>query len=286
MILKKVAEIKDGEVLAEDIEYEGTVLISKGTILKENYIGNLIELQIELVNIEELIEDEEEKNFVSKKIYNTYYQRIRKVIEGLLITNIIELKEMEDISNSITEDILQYFDENQIFKIENRKPDLYKHSMYVCVMSVCVAKWMGLSQEEIKKIALGALLHDIGYRFITIKHENIKEEAMLAGDIFEIKKHTIYGFSIIESQSWIDETSKQIILSHHECIDGSGFPLKQRKIDISVQIVAVCNYLDALLCGNACDMVSPVNALEVLRSCSKKYDKKVINTLLEHVVEK
>ncbi len=47
---------------------------------------------------------------------------------------------------------------------------------------------------------------------------------MIPEDALEYKKHTIYGYSSIQEEEWLTDVVKEIILLHHEQIDGNGFP--------------------------------------------------------------
>ncbi len=49
-------------------------------------------------------------------------------------------------------------------------------------------------------------------------------------EVFEYKKHTIMGFSALEEESWVPDIARKMVLSHHERMNGSGFPMRQKII--------------------------------------------------------
>jgi len=102
------------------------------------------------------------------------------------------------------------------------------------------------SKDEIDYILKGALMHDIGKLFV----KNViltKMSRLTDEEKTDMKMHTKLGFESIESELKTDEYEiiKNIILYHHERIDGSGYDGKT-DLPIYVQIVSVCDVFDAL----------------------------------------
>ncbi len=87
---------------------------------------------------------------------------------------------------------------------------------------------MKLTAEQIYRLALGALPHDLGLRHITVPYINCDINELSEAEAFEYRKHPILAYSVLEEENgWI--LCKKIVLVHHERRDGSGFPLKQKK---------------------------------------------------------
>ena len=84
-----------------------------------------------------------------------------------------------------------------------------------------------MTERQVHNVALGAILHDIGLKYIRVPYENISIEDMNYRDLLEYKKHTIYGYSSVEKEEWLSDTAKEIILLHHENVKGTGFPFQQ-----------------------------------------------------------
>ena len=171
-----------------------------------------------------------------------------------------------------------------VIEIHERSADIYEHSVSTCVLSVLTALKLGIVEEKAKEIAVGSLLHDIGMRYIEADVANKNLSDMSAYDAAEYKKHPIYGYSAVENAEWISQTAKSIILSHHECIDGSGFPLHTRNNDITRQIVAVCDIFDSMICGIGNRRRKVHEAIEYVRyNSGTKFNKKVCEIFLEFI---
>lgn len=123
---------------------------------------------------------------------------------------------------------------------------LYTHSIDVSMMSMIIAVEAGYKDEQLLYIGLGALLHDIGMlllpRPIVEKSEYLTEKEQ---HIFF--RHCELGMSSIEPCRLPKECT-DIILQHHERLDGSGFPkrLSGDEISLSSRIVMIADTVDLL----------------------------------------
>lgn len=100
-------------------------------------------------------------------------------------------------------------------------------------------------------------------------------------EISEYKKHPIYGYSALKNETWLSDVSKDIILMHHERINGSGYPLKTRNISLECRIVSICDAFDERICGIGCKRIKVYEAIEYLKfHKDKKFDGKVVDIFL------
>ena len=117
---------------------------------------------------------------------------------------------------------------NNITEIRNVSTDMYTHCINVCTLSTIMALRLKMSNKQIHNIAMGAILHDIGLRYINVPYVNVSENKMTNKDAVEYKKHTIFGYSSVQDEDWIPDIAKEIILLHHERIDGKGYPFSHK----------------------------------------------------------
>ncbi len=121
-----------------------------------------------------------------------------------------------------------------------------QHMTRVAEYSSLLAAEMGMDHEFIEKIRLYAPLHDVGK--VGIRHEVLKKEGVLTRQEFEeMKQHTLFGCELLKAAR-ADPVAANIALSHHERIDGSGYPhaLRGDQIPIEARLVAVADVFDAL----------------------------------------
>lgn len=285
MKIKSVEALSGGEVLAESIlTVEKAVLIQKGTKIKEDYIPLIQGLDIDALMIEDPYEELEEPNMlIQPGKCKRYVARVQKLMESHIYHADRAIREFEVIANEIVKDIDE-MPKDIVFDIGERTSDLYEHTVMVTLFSVAVAKKLHLDRKKRYQIALGCLLHDIGIRYITVKYENRDWTDVDAVEIFEFKKHTILGYSAIEQEDWIPDISRKMILFHHEKLDGSGFPMRQKNRELECRIVQICDTFDCYICGMECRRVSIQTALDkIVREAGKRYDQKVVDEFISFI---
>lgn len=281
MKLKEVKYIKNGEILASPIyQDENTVLIPSGSHLKEDYIDLLLSLNIEIIEIEDQYKEiQQPLLFIDEDIKSEFKTRIENILGKHIYSEKKELYKIQDISK----DIISYvntMDLNSIYDITYEKPDLYEHTIMVTILSLLVARKCNLSDEQMLNISNGCLLHDIGLRYITVPYVNTKIDELDPTDILEYKKHTILGYTVLDEEDWLSQTSKNMILSHHEKMNGTGFPLKQRNQEIECRIIQLCDSFDCLCSGIECKRYPAWRIIEYMESVADiKYDKDLVNIL-------
>ena len=154
----------------------------------------------------------------------------------------------------------------------------------VTLVSVFVARLLHLDQVRQYNIAVGALLHDLGLRYITTGYVNRAWEKEDPIEAFEYKKHTILGYSALDEESWIPEVSKKMVLFHHERLDGSGFPMRRRDFAMECRIIQACDAFDSYITGMECIRIPLQDAIgKIQEGIIHKYDRKVVETLLSKI---
>lgn len=120
------------------------------------------------------------------------------------------------------------------------------HSLNVGILSAALSYKLGLNQDLISDITLGALYHDIGKIYLP---ENVQTNEGLSSEEFKVyKSHPEVGYRILKEKLNIPENVAKIALNHHEIANGTGFPfgISLQNIDIQTSIVSVCNFFDNL----------------------------------------
>ena len=113
-------------------------------------------------------------------------------------------------------------------------------------MSTAIAKELNLSQDQVEGIKIASLIHDIGK--IGLPTEILSKPSKLSDVEFSlIKEHSQIGYNILKSNDFTFPVS-QIILQHHERLDGSGYPhhLKGDKIFLEARIIGVADVVEAM----------------------------------------
>jgi HD-GYP domain-containing protein (c-di-GMP phosphodiesterase class II) len=123
---------------------------------------------------------------------------------------------------------------------------LFNHAVNSCVLSLLIAGSIGMTEDSIEQVGIGALLHDIGLcempLVLNVKRRNSQQESLW-------REHPTYGYYFAKEIGLSEEVA-EIILNHHENWDGTGYPnnLCNQDIPIGSRIVTVCESYDRLIC--------------------------------------
>lgn len=298
MRLISIDELEGNEILAIPVmSANGSVLIHADTELKDEYISRLKEYNINLVYIreknadcEEDINSEEESPKRRFNVDNTL-EASKGIVETVLKKHIYkqneDLKIIGEAAQRILDTVISEPEViNNVTEIRNISTDMYSHCINVCILSTIMALRLKMSEQQVKNVALGAILHDIGLKYIQVPYIGVNLSSLSANDALEYKKHTIYGYSSIQEEIWLTEVAKEIILMHHERIDGEGFPFRQKgsRLRAEVRLVALCDDFDSMISGIGSKKMKIYEAIEYVRVHSGKiYDPTIAAKFLETV---
>ena len=285
MKLVRLEELTGDEILARSIVTgDYTELLSEGTKIKLEYIPKLLDIGIREVLIQDNKIKAQDMVILKEEITDKCREQVRTIISRHTYnSNDENMAQICNTADSIISNILDEEDVvEKIFDIKERSADIYEHSINTCSLAMLVSLKMRLKKSLVHDIGVGCLLHDLGLRYITVNFENTDQSMLSAKEKEEYKKHPIYGYSALKSENWLSKESKDIILCHHENIDGSGFPLHIKDMSKAVRIVAVCDYFDELICGIGHERMKVHEAVEFLKSNKGIiFDSNVVDELLD-----
>jgi putative nucleotidyltransferase with HDIG domain len=132
--------------------------------------------------------------------------------------------------------------------IDVKHIDQHGHSLRVGRYAAGMAEALGLTAKEINEIRAAAYLHDIG-KVSVDKHIFSKTGALEPTEFREMSDHTVVGHQIVSAVQFPWEGVPEVVRSHHERADGSGYPdhLRSDEVSLPVKIVAVADTFDAML---------------------------------------
>jgi putative nucleotidyltransferase with HDIG domain len=157
------------------------------------------------------------------------------------------------------------------------------HSRRVTAYTIAIARKMGLPKEDIDVIARGAFLHDIGK--MAIPDEILNKPGKLTPDETAImREHCYRGYKIISRIPFLAEAA-EIVYSHQECFDGSGYPrgLKGDEIPLGARIFAIADTLDAMRSDRPYRKAQSIEAArkEIELWAGRQFDPRIVKIFLE-----
>jgi diguanylate cyclase (GGDEF)-like protein/PAS domain S-box-containing protein/putative nucleotidyltransferase with HDIG domain len=157
-----------------------------------------------------------------------------------------------------------------------------QHSNRVAKLARILSREMGLSEKDVDDIARGALLHDIGKMgipdAILMKPGRLTEEEWKV-----VKNHPQIGYDILKSSPFLQHAA-EIVYSHQEKYDGSGYPRGLRGVEICLgaRIFAVVDAYDAMRTGRIYSKILPADQSveEIENKRGTQFDPDVVDALL------
>jgi HD-GYP domain-containing protein (c-di-GMP phosphodiesterase class II) len=130
--------------------------------------------------------------------------------------------------------------------IDEKDPYTRGHSERVAYYSACLAKHLGMTPEEVGRVHLSGIIHDVGK--IGIEDKILRKAAALTDEEYEImKQHPMKGEHILDAVPLLKQKAGDGLM-HHENVDGSGYPrgMKGDEIPLFGRIVSVADAFDAM----------------------------------------
>src|SRR5215470_4592674 len=156
------------------------------------------------------------------------------------------------------------------------------HSKRVTAFTIAIARALGLSADEIRVIARGAFLHDIGKMAIP---DNIlrKPDKLTPEEVTIMREHCFHGYQILKKIPFLAEAA-EIVYSHQERFDGTGYPrgLKEEQIPLGARMFSVADTLDAITSNRPYRPAQTVEAAreEIQRWSGRQFDPDIVRAFM------
>jgi len=171
-----------------------------------------------------------------------------------------------------------------IMKIAAHDYYTHTHSINVSIYTLSLAKFIGLKDKDLEDIGMSSMMHDLGKS--RVDWEIINKNGKLTDSEFEhMKKHPASGYEIAVKMGITDKRILAGIRSHHEKMDGLGYPdgLKDKQISLFPRIIAVCDVFDALTTKRSYkDAMTSFEAISIMKKqMSTHLDMRLVDALVK-----
>ncbi|MCL2497474.1 MAG: HD domain-containing protein [Symbiobacteriaceae bacterium] len=227
-------------------------LLSPGVTLTQKLIDLIKEVNLAAVIVEDdrlqgvLAQDfvREEVLFSSSQAIQDIYKQARSGVE-------LDTARLRRIAYILVDEVLAVPVEEQMIAHQiNRTMEgyLYEHLVQVAVMAVAIGRLRSYRMQQLRELALAALLIDIGTMVIGQEVVDSRRRFSTA-EHDEMKRHCMLGYQLTRKYMAIPLLSAAAVLQHSERENGSGYPqgLKGEDIHEYARILAVCDTFDALI---------------------------------------
>jgi len=207
------------------------------------------------------------------------------LIHDIKYLQTVDMGKVESIVGPVVNAILKQPDALVLLaNLRNRQGYFQSHAINSCILASAFGRFLGLNSDELHKLASGMILLDIGNTRVP---EDIlyKEGALNDEELREIHKHVFYSVKLLNQSVGVDEDIINMALTHHERIDGSGYPnaLSGKMVPVYGRIAAIIDCFDAMIRQRAhARSMSPHAALqEVYRWRGKLFQDVLVDFLMQ-----
>ncbi len=161
----------------------------------------------------------------------------------------------------------------------------WEHSINCGVLMCGFALFLGLKEDVVTQLTLGAMLHDVGVAKVS-RGILDKKTQFTANDISVMKKHISWGVEICKRDGFSTKIITEMTVNHHERLDGSGYPrgLKAEKISKLSRMIAIIDVYDAITGEKTYkDTMQPIDALRHLLGKKEHFDQELVQQFIKYV---
>ena len=208
----------------------------------------------------------------------------RENLEVIVSKRTAELQETSEKLRKAMNGIIQ----TTALIVERRDPYTSGHQRRVADLARSIAQDVGLSNDKVDGIKLAGVIHDVGK--ISVPAEILSKPGQLTKDEFGlIKAHSQVGYDILKEVEFAWPVA-QIVLQHHERMDGSGYPqgLSGEEILLEARILAVADVVEAMASHRPYRPALGIDKAleEISKNRGVLYDPDVADDCLKIFVEK
>jgi putative nucleotidyltransferase with HDIG domain len=205
-----------------------------------------------------------------EKRYLASQEQVGRIMNGMAAADQNAIADSAAFAETFSQNFLEDAETTlHLMRFTAQDENIYYHSMNVAVLAMMLGKMVGIGPEEMKALCQGALFHDIGKNRIDRK-VLVKEGRFNRAELEFLKLHPKYGLDILASAESFPRLALMIVYQHHECFDGSGYPmgLKGLQIHRLSRIVTIADVYD-----NHCNKRNPADCLTPYEALSYMFSR-------------
>lgn len=171
--------------------------------------------------------------------------------------------------------------------LDARENQTGRHSVRVRDLSVALGERIGFGDDDLRMLAQGALLHDIGK--ISVSDAILLKPGPLLPEEWEVmRRHPETGYRILQNSSYLKDAAA-LVWEHHESYDGSGYPrgLKGEQISMGARVFKIIDVYEAMRSDRVYRASMPVEevALFIREHSGRDFDPSVVDSFLQSLPE-
>lgn len=218
------------------------------------------------------------------RLLEIYARQAASSVSNAFLHSLVNTKN-EELNNTYAQLKVRYMDTIEVLRLTVDAKDEYTrgHSDRVAYFAGKIGQRMGLSDEDMEKLRIAGIFHDIG-KIGTADDILLKTDKLSAAEFEQIKQHPIKGAMILSAVSMFQDMVP-IVRHHHERYDGEGYPdgLKGEQIEPLARIINVADSFDAMMSDRQyrAHLSLDQTRQQLIEGAGTQFDADIVRTFLE-----
>ncbi len=211
-------------------DLDGLVKKTADSIPLQDFYPEQATVEEELNQAQQILQD-------SRVVYD-------RVVQDIQAGNITDMKAMKKVVSSLVESVLRNPAATAwLVRLKHRDKTSYSHAISVCVMALALGRFLGLPKKDLETLGIAALMQDLGK--VKLPSELLsKVDRLTVNEREVLKKHVDISVLLVNSMEDVSKSVVNIVASHHERFDGSGYPRKFSRSQIDT-LAAIAGLVDS-----------------------------------------
>jgi putative nucleotidyltransferase with HDIG domain len=160
----------------------------------------------------------------------------------------LTFNDVMEAENKILKAIKQTSLREWLVTVGRHHTDSYRHCLFVTGFAVAFAQHLGMRADDQRRLVRAALLHDVGKAFVPLAILD-KPGKLTDEELCEMRKHPRLGYDALAAQGGFPPEMLDVVLHHHELLDGTGYPngLRGDRISDIVRLITIVDIYAALI---------------------------------------
>ena len=184
----------------------------------------------------------------ARQVFKAAKLIIQQAMDDVRMGRALNMEAVSEVVENMTDSILRNPDAlTSLTRLKQFDEYTFFHSVNTSALALSVGRHLGYERTSLLQLGTGMLLHDIGKTLIPV--EILNKPGRYEADEFEImKQHALRGAEILSNTTGLTDMCLKPALEHHERVDGTGYPHRRSRIDLSQfgLIAAIVDIYDAV----------------------------------------
>ncbi len=226
-----------------------------------------------------------EQEFLKASVhYEQYSRKLQALYSDITAGLKMNMSLLDDIAVDIVGSVFRNHNALTILtRLKDKHIYNWRHMINTAILVSVFAKYLGYKEKTIKELAMGALLHDIGQAKMP-QGVLSKPSALNDTEMQVVRKHVAQSLGVIKGEKGISPLMLDMVVNHHERLDGSGYPrgIGAEKLSRPARMMAIVDVYDAMTADRPHQLgEEPISALRYLLANKHLFDSELVQRFIK-----